>query len=157
CRKDRQAKAIAPDRPRLRARTAAPRCPILWQALHGLCAARKRTALPFRAQKTDGVQRLKNRAAAPRGGGRMLDHRPYSRKRMSAQSQLPPAVLAAALEAVMILRREQLGTPPTVFRAMTGLTVAAFDQPLPELLAAFAAARRRRLDRPNRRRAVGGG
>src|SRR5262245_37216736 len=57
----------------------------------------------------------------------------------------------------MILRREQLGNHPTVFRAMTGLTVAAFDQLLPELLAAFAAARRRRLDRPNRRRAVGGG
>ena len=57
----------------------------------------------------------------------------------------------------MILRREHLGSHPAVFRAMTGLTVAAFDQLLPELRAAFAAARRRRLDRPGRRRAVGGG
>lgn len=57
----------------------------------------------------------------------------------------------------MIFRREHLGQHPAVFRSMTGLTVAAFDQLLPELLAAFAAARRRRLDRPGRRRAVGGG
>jgi hypothetical protein len=39
---------------------------------------------------------------------------------------------------------------------MTGLTVAAFDLMLPDLLAAFAADRRR-LDRPDRRRALGGG
>jgi hypothetical protein len=57
----------------------------------------------------------------------------------------------------MILRRAQLGNHPAVFRAMTGLTVEAFDQLLPELLAAFAADRRRRLDRPDRRRALGGG
>src|SRR5215510_12824601 len=57
----------------------------------------------------------------------------------------------------MILRREQLGKHPSVFRSMTGLTVEAFDQFLPEVLAAFAADRRRRLDRPDRRRAVGGG
>jgi hypothetical protein len=57
----------------------------------------------------------------------------------------------------MILRREHLGQHPSVFRALTGLTVEAFDQLLPELLAAFAADRRRRLDRPDRRRAVGGG
>ncbi len=57
----------------------------------------------------------------------------------------------------MILRREHLGNHPSVFRAMTGLTVAAFDQLLPELRGAFAAARRRRLDRPGRQRAVGGG
>src|SRR5436190_11188274 len=57
----------------------------------------------------------------------------------------------------MIFRREHLGQHPAVFRSMTGLTVEAFDQLLPELLAAFAADRRRRLDRPNRRRAVGGG
>jgi hypothetical protein len=55
----------------------------------------------------------------------------------------------------MILRRERLGQHPSVFRAMTGLTFAAFDQLLPELRAAFAADRRR-LDRPGRRRAVGG-
>jgi len=57
----------------------------------------------------------------------------------------------------MILRREHLGNHPSVFRPMTGLTVAAFDQLLPELRAAFAAARRRRLHRPDRQRAVGGG
>lgn len=57
----------------------------------------------------------------------------------------------------MIFRREPLGQHPAVFRSMTGLTVAAFDQMLPELLAAFASARRLRLDRPGRRRAVGGG
>src|SRR5262245_36081188 len=56
----------------------------------------------------------------------------------------------------MMFRREYLGQHPAVFRSMTGLTVATFDQMLPELLAAFAAARRR-LDRPGRRRAVGGG
>ena len=57
----------------------------------------------------------------------------------------------------MILRREHLGNHPAVFRSMTGLTVEAFDQLLPELRAAFAAARRRRLERPGRQRAVGGG
>src|SRR5262249_36940435 len=57
----------------------------------------------------------------------------------------------------MILRREQLGQRPAVFRSMTGLTVEAFDRMLPELLAAFDADRRRRLDRPGRRRAQGGG
>ena len=57
----------------------------------------------------------------------------------------------------MILRREHLGKHPAVFRAMTGLTVEAFDRLLPELRAAFAADRRRRLDRPGRQRAVGGG
>jgi len=57
----------------------------------------------------------------------------------------------------MILRREQLGNHPSVFRSMTGLTVAAFDQMLPELRAAFAADHRRRLDRPGRQRAFGGG
>jgi hypothetical protein len=57
----------------------------------------------------------------------------------------------------MILRREHLGQHPAVFRSMTGLTVAAFDQMLPELLAAFATRRRQRLDRPGRQRAFGGG
>src|SRR5262245_51173600 len=57
----------------------------------------------------------------------------------------------------MIFRREYLGKHPCVFRSMTGLSVEAFDQLLPELLAAFFADRRRRLDRPGRRRAIGGG
>ena len=57
----------------------------------------------------------------------------------------------------MILRREHLGKHPAVFRSMTGLTVDAFDQLPPALRAAFAADRRRRLDRPGRQRAIGGG
>jgi DDE superfamily endonuclease/Helix-turn-helix of DDE superfamily endonuclease len=57
----------------------------------------------------------------------------------------------------MIFRREHLGQHPAVFRSLTGLTVAAFDQMLPELLDAFAASRRRRLDHPGRRRAFGAG
>jgi hypothetical protein len=57
----------------------------------------------------------------------------------------------------MILRREHLGQHPSVFRSMTGLTVAAFDAMLPGLLAAFHAGRRKRLDRPGRLRAFGGG
>jgi hypothetical protein len=57
----------------------------------------------------------------------------------------------------MIFRREQLGQHPSVFRSLTGLTVEAFDQMLPQLLAAFRADRRRRLDRPGRQRAQGGG
>jgi DDE superfamily endonuclease/Helix-turn-helix of DDE superfamily endonuclease len=57
----------------------------------------------------------------------------------------------------MILRREQLGKHSSVFRTMTGLTVEDFDRLLPGWLDAFAAQRRRRLDRPDRRRAIGGG
>lgn len=57
----------------------------------------------------------------------------------------------------MILRREQLSKHPKVFRAMTGLSVEAFDEMLPGLSEAFDSQRRRRLDRPDRRRAHGGG
>ncbi len=57
----------------------------------------------------------------------------------------------------MIFRREHLGQHPSAFRSLTGLTVDAFDHMLPGLLAAFAVDRRRRLDRPGRQRAVGGG
>ena len=57
----------------------------------------------------------------------------------------------------MIFRREHLGQHPAVFRSLTGLTVETFDRMLPELLRAFAADRRRRLDRPDRQRAPGGG
>jgi hypothetical protein len=65
--------------------------------------------------------------------------------------------MTAEAEAAMILRRAHLGKHPAVFRCMTGLSVEAFDEMLPGLLAAFHADRRRRLDRPGRRRAVGGG
>ena len=57
----------------------------------------------------------------------------------------------------MILRRQRLRTFPSAFRAMTGLTVAVFDALAEDLLPAFHAARRQRLDRPDRRRAIGGG
>jgi hypothetical protein len=57
----------------------------------------------------------------------------------------------------MILRRERLGKQPAVFRALTGLTVAVFDQLVAELNPAFHTARRQRLDRPDRPRAFGGG
>ena len=57
----------------------------------------------------------------------------------------------------MILRREHLAQHPSVFRSMTGLTVEAFDLMLPDLVEAFADHRRRRLDRPGRQRAIGGG
>ncbi len=60
-------------------------------------------------------------------------------------------------EASMILRLQRLRTFPAVFRSLTGLTVSAFDELVPELLDAFQASRRRRLDRPDRRRAFGGG
>jgi DDE superfamily endonuclease/Helix-turn-helix of DDE superfamily endonuclease len=57
----------------------------------------------------------------------------------------------------MILRRQRLRSFPGVFKAMTGLTVAVFDKVAEELAPAFHAARHQRLDRPGRRRAVGGG
>src|SRR5215472_10123357 len=57
----------------------------------------------------------------------------------------------------MILQREHLGKHPSIFRAMTGLTVELFDHMLPDLLAAFAAQRRQRLHRKGRKRAFGGG
>ncbi len=57
----------------------------------------------------------------------------------------------------MIARLDNLRTQPSVFRHLTGLTVAAFDELAAELAPAVAAARRKRLDRPDRRRAVGGG
>src|SRR5262245_63332981 len=68
-----------------------------------------------------------------------------------------PRAFAAEDTSAMILRREPLGKHPSVFRSMTGLTVDAFDRLLPALLGAFAADRRRRLDRPGRARAYGGG
>jgi hypothetical protein len=57
----------------------------------------------------------------------------------------------------MILRREHLRDHPSVFRSMTGLDVALFDTLAEELVPAFHEERRRRLERPGRARAVGGG
>ena len=56
-----------------------------------------------------------------------------------------------------MLRLSRLRGLPSIFRNLTGITLAVFDQLLQQLLPAFAAQRRRRLDRPNRQRAFGGG
>ncbi len=57
----------------------------------------------------------------------------------------------------MILRYAHLSRHPAVFHAMTGLTVAAFDDLITDLLPACVTANQQRLTRPNRRRAIGGG
>jgi len=56
-----------------------------------------------------------------------------------------------------MLRLSRLRRFPAIFRNLTGLTVAVFDQLLDDLRPAFAADRRRRRDRPDRQRALGGG
>ena len=56
-----------------------------------------------------------------------------------------------------MLRLSRLRHAPPIFRNLTGITIAVFDQLLGQLLPAFAAQRRRRLDRPDRCRAFGGG
>ena len=56
-----------------------------------------------------------------------------------------------------MFRLSRLRAAPAIFRTLTGITLALFDQMLPPLRAAFAAQRRRRLDRSNRQRAFGGG
>jgi DDE superfamily endonuclease/Helix-turn-helix of DDE superfamily endonuclease len=57
----------------------------------------------------------------------------------------------------MIARLGHLRQHPAVFRHLTGLPVPVFDQLARDLAPAFHADRRRRLDRPDRQRAVGGG
>ena len=57
----------------------------------------------------------------------------------------------------MILRYAHLSRHPAVFHAMTGLTVATFDDLVTDLLPACGSAKQQRLTRPNRRRAIGGG
>lgn len=57
----------------------------------------------------------------------------------------------------MIARLDHLRTHPSVFRHLTGLTVAAFDQLAAELVPVLERAHRATLDRPDRQRAVGGG
>ena len=56
-----------------------------------------------------------------------------------------------------MLRYARLSRHPTVFRAMTGLSVAAFDILVGDAVPALAAADVARLNRPDRRRAVGAG
>jgi hypothetical protein len=57
----------------------------------------------------------------------------------------------------MMLRLSRLRGYPSIFRKLTGIAIAVFDQLLQDLRPAFAAQRRRRLERPNRQRAFGGG
>ena len=57
----------------------------------------------------------------------------------------------------MILRYERLQRYPTVFKSMTGLRVAQFDEVVTDILPRFRAAEYSRHDRPDRKRAVGGG
>src|SRR5215213_7542300 len=57
----------------------------------------------------------------------------------------------------MIACLDNLRKHPAVFGHLTGLTVAAFDELAAELVPAIEAAHRKKLDRPDRKRAVGGG
>ena len=57
----------------------------------------------------------------------------------------------------MIGRAVWLTQEPVVFRAMTGISVAEYRQIVAELAGPYAAAEERRLSRPGRRRAIGGG
>ena len=57
----------------------------------------------------------------------------------------------------MIARLDHLRTRPAVFAHLTGLTVPAFDGVAAEVVPLVEAAHRKALDRPGRRRAIGGG
>jgi hypothetical protein len=57
----------------------------------------------------------------------------------------------------MIARLANLRAHPVVFKHLTGLTVAAFDELAAQVVPAIGRAHRERLDRPDRKRAVGGG
>ena len=57
----------------------------------------------------------------------------------------------------MIARLDHLRKHPAVFRHLTGITVAVFDELAAEVVPAAEDAHRKALDRPDRRRAVGGG
>ena len=57
----------------------------------------------------------------------------------------------------MIARLDHLRKHPAVFRHLTGIPVAVFDELAAGVVPAVESAHRARLDRPGRRRAVGGG
>jgi len=57
----------------------------------------------------------------------------------------------------MLLRYTTLSRKPAIFKAMTGLTVALFDDVVWDLGPAYGAAAYERKERPGRQRAVGGG
>jgi len=57
----------------------------------------------------------------------------------------------------MIARLSNLRKHPSVFKHLAGLTVAVFDALAAQVAPAVEAAHRKRLDRPDRKRAIGGG
>lgn len=57
----------------------------------------------------------------------------------------------------MIARLDNLRKRPAVFRHLTGITVAVFDELAAAVVPAVEAAHREALDRPGRQRAIGGG
>jgi hypothetical protein len=57
----------------------------------------------------------------------------------------------------MIARLDSLRKRPVVFQHLTGLSVAVFDELAAQVVPAVEAAHRKRLDRPDRQRAIGGG
>jgi hypothetical protein len=57
----------------------------------------------------------------------------------------------------MIARLDNLRKQPAVFGHLTGLTVAVFDELAAQVVPAVEAAHRTKLERPDRRRAIGGG
>jgi len=57
----------------------------------------------------------------------------------------------------MLMRSGRLSRYPAVFRAMTGLEVGEFDALYADVVPRFLEAERRRLSRPDRRRAIGAG
>jgi hypothetical protein len=57
----------------------------------------------------------------------------------------------------MIARLASLRAHPVVFEHLTGLTVAVFDELAAQVAPAVEGAHRKRLDRPDRKRAIGGG
>jgi hypothetical protein len=57
----------------------------------------------------------------------------------------------------LIARLDRLRTHPSVFRHLTGIAVGVFEELAAEVAPAVEAAHRKTLDRPDRRRAIGGG
>src|SRR4029450_11715995 len=57
----------------------------------------------------------------------------------------------------MIARLDNLRKHSVVFKHLTGLTAAVFDELAAQVVPAVEAAHRKTLDRPHRRRAIGGG
>jgi hypothetical protein len=55
----------------------------------------------------------------------------------------------------MIARLDNLRKQPVVFRHLTGLSVAVFDALAADVVPAVEAAHRKKLARPDRRRAIG--